>query len=134
VSDESSPIHQIPCVVRRVRWSLPDAPCDRCQQSAPRVWYATRVAIDIDLDQPILLAVTVSVHHCVACHHHFRAQPPFLRHDAIYTNRVVGKAIDAVFQDGLALRRVAGRLARDFWVRPSEKMIRPVVCDLCHGL
>ena len=121
---ESSPIQQVPCALRRVRWSLPAAPCDRCQQSAPRVWDATRIAIDIDLDQPILLAVAVSVHHCAACHHYFRAQPPFLRHDAIYTNRVVGKAIDAVFQDGLALRRVAERLARDFWVRPSEKMIR----------
>jgi hypothetical protein len=124
VPDESSPIHHVPCVIHRVRWSLPDASCDRCQQTAPRVWDATRIAIDIDLDQPILLAVAVSVHHCIPCHHYFRARPPFLRQDAIYTNRVVAKAVEAVFQDGLALRRVAGRLARDFWVRPSEKMIR----------
>jgi hypothetical protein len=124
VPNLSSPIHQVPCVIDRVCWSLTDAPCDRCQQSAPRVWDATRIAIDIDLDQPILLAVNVSVHHCVPCHHHFRAQPRFLRPNAIYSNRVVQKAVEAVFHDGLALRRVAARLARDFWVRPSEKMIR----------
>jgi transcriptional regulator with XRE-family HTH domain len=32
--------------------------------------------------------------------------------------------VEAVYHDGLALRRVAERLARDFWVRPSEAMIR----------
>jgi hypothetical protein len=25
----------------------------------------------------------VSVHHCLACQHYFRVQPPFLRPDAI---------------------------------------------------
>jgi hypothetical protein len=124
VPDISSSIHQVPCVIHRVRWSLTDAPCDRCQQPAARVWETTRTAIDIDLDQPVLLAVDVSVHHCAPCQHYFRAQPPFLRRDAIYANRVVAKAVEAVFQDGLAWRRVAARLARDFWVRPSEKMIR----------
>src|SRR5262249_32257889 len=54
----------------------------------------------------------------------FRAQPPFLRPRAIYTGRVVQKAIDAVYRDGLAARSVPDRLARDFWVKPNEKMIR----------
>ena len=40
----------------------------------------------------VLLLVTVSVHQCDPCNHYFRAQPPFLRPDAIYTNRVVEKA------------------------------------------
>jgi transposase-like protein len=88
------------------------------------VWDATRTAIDIDLDAPVLLGVVVSVHHCRKCQRYFRAQPPFLRPDAIYTQRVVAKAIAAVYQDGLAFRRVAERLARDFWVRPSEAIIR----------
>lgn len=110
--------------MRRVRWSLPVLRCDRCQQPARRVWDVTRTAIDIDLDQPVLLAVVVSVHRCRACRCYFRAQPPFLRPDAIYTNRVVAKAVEAVYQDGLAFRCVAARLARDFWVRPSEAMIR----------
>jgi hypothetical protein len=66
----------------------------------------------------------VSVHHCRVCDHYFRAQPPFLRPDAIYARRVVRKAIEAVNQDGLAMRRVPQRLARDFWVQPSEKMVR----------
>jgi len=84
----------------------------------------TRVAVDIDLDQPVILAVQVSVHTCQPCGRDFRAQPPFLRPRAIYTRRVVQKAIESVFHDGLAMRKVPDRLARDFWVRPSEKMVR----------
>lgn len=51
-------------------------------------------------------------------------QPSFLRPDAFYTNRVVAKAIESVFEARMAMRRVAIRLARDFWVRPSEAIIR----------
>lgn len=122
--DTFSQIREIPCVVRRVRWSLTSTACGLCHQPAARVWDVTRTAIDIDLDHPVLLAVDVSVHHCLPCRRFFRAQPPFLRPDAIYTNRVVQKAVETVFADGLALRRVSARLARDFWVHPSEKMIR----------
>lgn len=112
------------CHLRQVRWVLPEVACDQCGQPAPRAWEAERVAIDIHLDHPVLLLVQVSVHHCPACQHYFRAQPPFLRPDASYTNRVVEKAVQSVFADGMAFRRVAARLARDFWVQPSEKMIR----------
>jgi hypothetical protein len=80
------------------------------------------VAIDIDLDQPVVL--DVNVHVCATCGGMFRAQPPFLRPRAIYTRRVVQKAIDSVYRDGLAARCVPDRLARDFWVKPSEKMVR----------
>ncbi len=118
------PITQVPCAVRQVRWSLSTLSCDRCHHPARRVWDVARTAIDIDLDQPVLLAVVVSVHHCRTCGRYVRAQPPFLRPDAIYTNRVVAKAVQAVYEDGLAMRCVATRLARDFWVRPSEAMIR----------
>jgi hypothetical protein len=52
------------------------------------------VAIDIDLHQPVVLAVEVSVHVCPVCSRMFRAQPPFLRRHAIYTQRVVQKAIE----------------------------------------
>lgn len=103
---------------------LPEIPCDRCQHPAPRYSTAERVAIDLDLDQPILLAVTVRVHRCAACQHYFRARPPFLRADAIYTNRVVDKAVQSVHRDGMAMRRVSRRLAADFWVQPSAGMIR----------
>ena len=72
----------------------------------------------------MLLRVAMGVHHCRPCRHYFRAQPPFLRPDAIYTNRIVVKALQAVFEDGLAFRRVPDRLARDFWIRPTEGMIR----------
>ncbi len=37
---------------------------------------------------------------------------------------MVRKAIEAVSVDGLALRTVGQRLARDFWVQPSEAIIR----------
>jgi hypothetical protein len=110
--------------VRRVRWSLPEARCDRCQHPAQRVWDVDRAALDLDLDHPVLLLVTVSVHRCHGCGRFFRAQPPFLRPDATSTNRVVAAAVASVFDDGMAITRVAGRLARDFWVRPSEAVIR----------
>lgn len=110
--------------MREVVYVLPEVACDRCQHPAPYYSTAERLAIDLDLDQPTLLAVTVSVHHCVACRHYFRAQPPFLRPDAIYTNRVVDKAVQSVHRDGMAMRRVSQRLAADFWVKPSEGMIR----------
>ena len=109
---------------RRVCWTFPAVTCPRCGGDAQRVWDSTRVAVDIDLDQPIVLAVEVSVHVCAACNRMFRAQPPFLRPRAIYTRRVVQKAVEAVFCDGLAARCVPDRLARDFWVKPSEKMVR----------
>jgi hypothetical protein len=80
--------------------------------------------VDVDLEQPVILAVEVSVHACLACGRTFRAQPPFLRRRAIYTRRVVQKAVEAVYCDGLAARCVPDRLARDFWVKPSEKMVR----------
>jgi transposase-like protein len=117
------------CQVREVAYLLPAVPCDRCQQPAARFSTAERVAIDLDLDHPILLLITVSVHFCVPCQHYFRAQPPFLRPDASYTNRVVATAVAAVYQDGMAMRRVPDRLARDFWVRPSEASIR----QWCRG-
>jgi hypothetical protein len=70
------------CRVRQVRWEPPTLPCDRCGQSTHHVGTATRVAIDIALEGPVLLVVTVSLHHCPACWHTFRAQPPFLWRDA----------------------------------------------------
>ena len=103
---------------------LPALPCDRCHQPAAPFTTAERVAIDLDLDRPTLLLITVSVHFCPSCQHYFRAQPPFLRPDATYTNRVVAAAVAAVYQDGMAMRRVPERLARDFWVRPSEASVR----------
>ena len=124
MSAVAPPLNLTRCAVRQVRWARDSLPCDRCQRPARRAGTATRTAIDIALEGPVLLAVTVSVHHCPACRHTFRAQPPCLRPDATYTNRVVAKAVRSVYQDGMAVRRVAARLARDFWVRPSEAMIR----------
>src|SRR6266545_8390752 len=78
---------------------IPTIPCDRCRQPAARFSNAERVAIDLDLDRPTLLLITVSVHFCVPCRHYFRAQPPFLHPDASYTNRVVATAVAAVYND-----------------------------------
>ena len=64
------------------------------------------------------------MHVCATCSRMFRAQPPFLRPRAIYTRRVVQKAVEAVFCDGMAVRCVPDRLARDFWIKPDEKMVR----------
>jgi len=131
--DKVSPLSLIPpaasvrqtvCHVRHVRWSPRALPCRHCGAPARRRWETTRTAIDIDLESPVLLLVTVSVHYCRPCKRFMRAQPPFLRRDAIYTNRVVTKAVQSVYSDGMAVRQVPARLARDFWVQPSEAMIR----------
>jgi hypothetical protein len=119
-----SSVNYRPGRIRQVDFLLAATPCDRCGQDAERRDVARRTAIDIDLDQPTLLAVRVGVHYCPACHHYFPAQPPFLRPDAIYTQRVVRQAIAAVDSDGMAFRTVGQRLARDFWVQPSEAIIR----------
>lgn len=119
-----SRVNQVRCTIRRVSWSLALSACPQCEGPARRVWDVSRTAIDVDLDHPVLLLVTVSVHRCQGCGRHFRAQPPFLRPDATYTTRVVEKAVASVVEDGMAMTRVASRLARDFWVRPSEGMVR----------
>jgi transposase-like protein len=117
-------INQTPCQIREVAYVLPSAPCDRCHQPAERYSTTGRIAVDVDLEKPVLLSVVVSVHLCPECHHYFRAQPPFLRPDATYSRRVMLKAIEAVHHDGMAMRHVPARLARDFWVSPSESMVR----------
>jgi len=99
-------------------------PCPQCQEEMPPVWTIERIALDLGLDGPVLLRVRVSVHHCAACGCYRRAQPPFLRPNAVYTNRVVRTAVASVFEDGMARTRVPARMARDFWLRPSEAMIR----------
>ena len=128
------PINQVVLTYRQVRWSQPVAACEHCSQVARRVWDTSRVAIDIDLDRPVLLQVIVSVHFCPPCRHYFRLQPPFLRPDATYTRRVVERAVDSVYRDGLPFSRVAQRLARDFWVRPSERMVRLWCRDYARAL
>lgn len=117
-------LNYAPCTVRHVRHSLPYAQCEQCGQPARRVWDTSRTAIDINLDHPVLLLVTVSVHRCRTCSSHFRVQPPFLRPNAVYAERVREKAVFSVYEDGMPFRRVAKRLARDFWVSPSEAMVR----------
>ena len=129
-----APPNQTFCHIRQVRLTHEALPCDRCGQAAQASGTARRTALDIALDGPVLLEVTVSLHYCPACQHTFRAQPPFLRPDACYTNRVVTKAVQSVYQDGMAMRRVATRLARDFWVRPSEGMIRQWCKTYAAGL
>jgi hypothetical protein len=124
MKDNTLTINQIPCQVCEVRFTLPEVPCDFCGQPAPFFSLARRTGIDIHLEHPVLLSVTISVHRCQTCRHYFRAQPPFLQTDAVYSNRVIAKAVQSVYHDAMAIRQVPSRLARDFWVQPSEKMIR----------
>jgi lambda repressor-like predicted transcriptional regulator len=119
-----SGINQTACQVKVVRCDLGEAPCNHCQQPAKRYSRASRIAIDVDMEQPILLQVIVSIHYCHMCEHYFRLQPSFLRPDSIYTNRVVSKAVASVYEDGMAIRRTQQRMRRDFWVAPSEGIIR----------
>lgn len=51
-----------------------------------------------------------------------------MRKGTVYTERVRQKAVLSVYEDGMAVRQVTDRLARDFWVGPSEAMIR----NWCH--
>lgn len=124
MTETSATLNQTPCEIVELQYTLPAAPCDLCHRLQPS-WATTgRTAVDLELDHPVLLHVTVSLHYCPDCNHYFRVQPPFLRRRAVYTRRVVEKAVQAVYDDGLAMRRVPERLGRDFWVRPSESMVR----------
>jgi hypothetical protein len=127
-------LNHTPCTIRHLRYSPPYAQCDRCGQPARKVWEVSRTAIDINLEGPVLLLVTVSVHRCSACSGYFRVQPPFLRRNAVYAERVREKAILSVYEDGMPFRRVTGRLTRDFWVSPSEAMIRRWCKEFAEGL
>ena len=124
----SASIVRTPCQIRHVRWTPPTPPCDRCSGPACRVWDTRRTAIEVELDAPVVHLVCVSVHHCRSCRHYFRAQPPCLRPDASYTNRVIAQAIRAVVAAGLAFRRVPDHMARECCVRPSERLVR----SWCH--
>ncbi len=104
-------ITHTPCVIRHLDHSVCTVDCSRCGHAAPRVWNTDRIAIDIALDHPILLQVTVSIHSCATCQQYMRAQPPFLRPAAIDTNRVVEQAVQSVYQDGMAING-AGRTGR----------------------
>jgi hypothetical protein len=124
MTEAASTINQTACQIVVIHYCLPFALCDLCHHLRPS-WATTgRTAVDLNLDHPVLLHVTVSLHYCADCEHYFRAQPPFLRRGAIYTRRVVEKAVQAVYDDGLAMRRVPERMGRDFRVRPSESMVR----------
>jgi bacterioferritin-associated ferredoxin len=134
VSPTSPAVNHTPCTIRHLRYSLPFANCEGCGRCARRVWEVSRTAIDVDLDHPVLVLVTVSVHRCASCPRHFRAQPPFLRKNAVYAERVREKAVFSVYEDGMPFRKVTRRLARDFWVKPSEAMIRRWCRDYSVGL
>jgi len=97
-------VNQTFCQIIELNYSLAISPCDQCGQPAARFTTATRTAIDLHLEHPVLLHLTVSVHHCCLCRHFFRAQPPFLRPGAVYTNRMVAKAVAAVYQDQMPFR------------------------------
>jgi hypothetical protein len=76
----SSSVSYTPCSIRRILYSFPSATCQGCGRSARKVWETTsRTAIHVDLDHPVLLLVTVSVHRCFTCSRYFRLQPSFLR-------------------------------------------------------
>lgn len=127
------PVNQTVCQIQEIHYLLPATPCDRCQRPATSLSTANRTAIDLNLEHPVLLHITVSVHYCAPCDHYFRALPPFLRPGAIYTNRVVNGAVRSVYEDGMAMRRVTSRMARDFWVQPSEGIIRQWCKDFSAG-
>ena len=122
------------CTVRHVRYSLPSTQCEQCGQPARRVWEVSRTTIDIDLDHPVLLLVSVSVHRCPGCSRYLRAQPPFLRKSAVDAERVRENAVLSVYEDGMAFRPVTVLLARDFWVSPIEAMIRRWCWDYAEVL
>lgn len=117
-------IQHAPLCVKKLRYSPPTCCCEGCGQSSPWVWHAQRLVYDPCLEGPVLLWVEAGVYRCAICARYFRAQGPFMQLYSSYTRRVVQTAVDAVLRDGMPIRRVAARMARDFWVRPSEASIR----------
>jgi hypothetical protein len=62
VSSIPPALNHTPCTIRRLCHSPPYARCEWCGLLARRVWEVSRTAIDVDLEHPVLLLVTVSVH------------------------------------------------------------------------
>ena len=57
-----------------------------------------------------------------------------MRKNAVYAERVREKAVSSVYEDGMPFGRVTRRLARNFWVKPSEAMIRRWCKEFPDGL
>ncbi|MCB9672598.1 MAG: hypothetical protein H6734_24185 [Alphaproteobacteria bacterium] len=120
--------------VKRVSFCPATLACEGCGDRRPRQWSTGRVALDLHLDGPRALDIAVGVYHCPTCQRWFRAQPPFLRRNAIYTNRVVRTAVASVISDGMAFSKVPCRMARDFGLRPSEASVRGWVRAWTEGI
>ena len=100
------------------------APCNACQTLSPRVWTASRAAIDIRPAGHVLLRVVIGVFRCTHCRSYFRNQPTILRPRSTFTNRVVQVAIASVIEDGMPVTRVMRRMSRDFGIKISEGSLR----------
>jgi hypothetical protein len=121
---EQNSLQCMACTFKDLRFGPELGRCERCLRWCARQWDVPRFALDLCLDGIGLLRVLVGVYFCKDCQTYFRAQPPFLRRDASYTNRVVATAAASVFEDGMSFRKTVERLARDFWLRPGEATIR----------
>jgi transposase-like protein len=105
-----------------------DAPdsalCENCESMSPRVWTASRAAIDIRSDGHALLKVVVGVFYCARCKRHFRNQPTILRPHNTFTNRTIEITVASVIEDGMPVTKVIRRMKRDFGVKIAEGTIR----------
>ena len=107
--------------------------CPRCGTESPRHSVAVRTAMDIGLERPILLMITVGGYRCPRCRkkRFFRTPLDFLAPHCYYVNRRREKLIASIREDQMPIGLATRRMDRDFdidiaistaweWLRESQ--------------
>jgi transposase-like protein/predicted RNA-binding Zn-ribbon protein involved in translation (DUF1610 family) len=91
-------------------------PCPRCGTESARRYGATRHALDIGLDRPVLLQINVGVYRCPRCRkkRYFRTPLNFIEPGHLYVDRCRQKLVESVVLDQMPISRAVKRMARDF--------------------
>lgn len=91
-------------------------PCPKCGTESPRHDKDVRHAIDIGLENPMVLSIEVGVYRCPKCRkkRFFRTPLPFLGKHDTYVQRCRQKVVESIDLDQMAIGRAAERVKRDF--------------------
>jgi len=101
--------------IRRVRRQ---AACPRCGRLSPRHSVQRRQLRDLGLTGPAVTELALSYHRCSDCEKFFMLPADDVAEPgSSFTNRVKEKVLQSVYQDGLPVDAVVGRMRRDFHVR-----------------
>lgn len=108
-----------PLTAKLLRITPDTCPCSTCGRNCKRRATGERHLIDIGLEGPVLLLITVGVYHCSPCRKSFRSPLAFAPPGGRYTYRARAKCIVSVDEDKMPFRLVVHRVLRDFHIHPA---------------